>query len=47
MLLEPNQACEIYHSPTQRHSLQFAEKKTLDLVHRIVLTNHRGIHLRP
>jgi len=32
---------------TQRHSLQFAKQESLDLVHWIILSHHRCVHLRP
>lgn len=46
-LLELIQALNFYHGLTQSHSLQFAKKESLDLVHWIILSDHCGIHLRP
>lgn len=45
--LELCQALNFYHRLTQSHSLQFAKKESLDLVHWIILSDHCSIHLRP
>lgn len=46
-LLERIQALNFYHGLTQSHSLKFAKKESLDLVHRIILSDHCSINLRP
>lgn len=45
--LELIQALNFSHGLTQSHSLQFAKKESLDLVHWIILSDHCSIHLRP
>lgn len=46
-LLELIQALNSYHGLTQSHSLKFAKKESLDLVHGIILSDHCSINLRP
>lgn len=41
------QALNFYHGLTRSHSLEFAKKESLDLVHGIILSNHCSVHLRP
>lgn len=45
--LELIQALNFYHELTQSHLLKFAKKESLDLVHRIILSDHRSINLSP
>lgn len=41
------QALNFYHRLTRTHLLEFAKKESLDLIHRIILSDHCSIHLRP
>lgn len=41
------QALNFYHRLTQSHSLEFAKKESLNLIHWIILSDHCSIHLRP
>lgn len=45
--LDRIQALNFYHRLTQSHSLEFAKKESLDLIHWIILSDHCSIHLRP
>lgn len=41
------QALNFYQRLTQSHSLEFAKKESLNLIHWIILSDHCSIHLRP
>lgn len=45
--LETVQASNFYPGLIQSHLLKFAKKESLDLIHRIVLSDHCSVNLRP